>query len=179
MTIQADPEIKLNKVEKVKAAKDGLDVKNELEHFAQIGWEAVEQADLETRLKWLGIFYRPVTPGQFMVRMRVPNGIVKSEQMRVLASAIERYGDEGTADVTTRQNIQLRGVRLEDIPDIFRKFKEVDLTSIQSGMDNVRNLTGSPVAGIDPDELIDTREMMQKLQDMITNHGEGNDDSTN
>ncbi|MGL5793041.1 MAG: ferredoxin--nitrite reductase, partial [Waterburya sp.] len=179
MTIQADPEIKLNKVEKVKAAKDGLDVKNELEHFAQIGWEAVEQADLETRLKWLGIFYRPVTPGQFMVRMRVPNGIVKSEQMRVLASAIERYGDEGTADITTRQNIQLRGVRLEDIPDIFRKFKEVGLTSIQSGMDNVRNLTGSPVAGIDPDELIDTREMMQKLQDMITNHGEGNYAFTN
>jgi ferredoxin-nitrite reductase len=179
MTIQADPKIKLNKVEKVKAAKDGLDVKNELEHFAQIGWEAVEQEDLETRLKWLGIFYRPVTPGKFMVRMRVPNGVVTSEQMRVLASVIERYGDEGTADVTTRQNIQLRGVRLEDIPDIFSKFREVGLTSIQSGMDNVRNLTGSPVAGIDPDELIDTREMMQKLQNMITNHGEGNYTFTN
>ncbi|HEY9770167.1 MAG TPA: ferredoxin--nitrite reductase [Coleofasciculaceae cyanobacterium] len=172
MTIKA--EIKLNKVEKVKAAKDGLDVKNELEHFAQIGWEAVDQIDLETRLKWLGIFYRPVTPGQFMLRMRVPNGVVSSEQMRVLASAIERYGEDGTADVTTRQNIQLRGIRLEDTPDIFRKFKEVGLTSIQSGMDNVRNLTGSPVAGIDPDELIDTRVMMQKVQDMITNNGEGN-----
>ncbi|MBE9044469.1 ferredoxin--nitrite reductase [Pleurocapsales cyanobacterium LEGE 10410] len=174
MTTEADTKIKLNKVEKVKAAKDGLDVKNELEHFAQIGWEAVDKADLETRLKWLGIFYRPVTPGQFMIRMRVPNGVVSSEQMRILAGAIERYGEEGTADVTTRQNIQLRGVRLEDIPEIFRKFKEVGLTSIQSGMDNVRNLTGSPVAGIDPDELIDTREMMQKTQDMITNSGEGN-----
>ncbi len=172
MTIEA--EIKLNKVEKVKAAKDGLDVKHELEHFAQIGWEAVDKVDLETRLKWLGIFYRPVTPGQFMLRMRVPNGVVSSEQMRVLASAIERYREDGTADVTTRQNIQLRGIRLEDTPDIFRKFKEVGLTSIQSGMDNVRNLTGSPVAGIDPDELIDTRVMMQKVQDMITNNGEGN-----
>ena len=174
MTTEANHKIKLNKVEKVKAAKDGLDVKNELEHFAQIGWEAVDKADLETRLKWLGIFYRPVTPGQFMVRMRVPNGVINSEQMRVLASAIERYGDEGTADITTRQNIQLRGVRLEDIPDIFAEFKKVGLTSIQSGMDNVRNLTGSPVAGIDPDELIYTREMNQKVQDMITNDGEGN-----
>ncbi|MGF1590804.1 MAG: ferredoxin--nitrite reductase [Pleurocapsa sp.] len=172
MTIEA--EIKLNKVEKVKAAKDGLDVKHELEHFAQIGWEAVDKVDLETRLKWLGIFYRPVTPGQFMLRMRVPNGVVSSEQMRVLASTIERYGEDGTADVTTRQNIQLRGIRLEDTPDIFRKFKKAGLTSIQSGMDNVRNLTGSPVAGIDPDELIDTRVMMQKVQDMITNNGEGN-----
>ncbi|MEL6578109.1 MAG: ferredoxin--nitrite reductase [Cyanobacteria bacterium J06621_12] len=174
MTTEADPKIKLNKVEKVKAAKDGLDVKNELDHFAQIGWEAVDKADLETRLKWLGIFYRPVTPGKFMLRMRVPNGVVSSEQMRVLASAIERYGEEGTADITTRQNIQLRGIRLEDIPEIFARFKEVGLTSIQSGMDNVRNLTGSPVAGIDPDELIDTREMNQKVQDMITNNGEGN-----
>ncbi|MEL6499878.1 MAG: ferredoxin--nitrite reductase [Cyanobacteria bacterium J06623_1] len=174
MTIEADSKIKLNKVEKVKAAKDGLDVKNELDHFAQIGWEAVDKADLETRLKWLGIFYRPVTPGKFMLRMRVPNGVVNSEQMRVLASAIERYGEEGTADITTRQNIQLRGIRLEDIPEIFARFKEVGLTSIQSGMDNVRNLTGSPVAGIDPDELIDTREMNQKVQDMITNNGEGN-----
>lgn len=174
MSTEADTTIKLNKVEKVKAVKDGLDVKGELEHFANIGWEAVDKADLETRLKWLGIFYRPVTPGKFMVRMRLPNGVVSSEQMRVLASAIERYGDEGTADITTRQNIQLRGVRLEDTPDIFRKFKEVGLTSIQSGMDNVRNLTGSPVAGIDPDELIDTRSLNQKVQDMITNSGEGN-----
>ncbi len=174
MSAQANTKIKLNKVEKVKAEKDGLDVKHELEHFAQIGWEAVDKADLETRLKWLGIFYRPVTPGQFMIRMRVPNGVVTSEQMRVLAEGIERYDEDGTADVTTRQNIQLRGVRLEDVPELFSRFKEVGLTSIQSGMDNVRNLTGSPVAGIDPDELVDTRQMMQKVQDMITNNGEGN-----
>jgi len=174
MSTEADTKIKLNKVEKVKAAKDGLDVKDELENFARIGWEALERGDLETRLKWLGIFHRPVTPGHFMLRMRLPNGVVTSEQMKVLAAAIEKYGEDGTADITTRQNIQLRGIRLEDIPDIFRRFKEVGLTSIQSGMDNVRNLTGSPVAGIDPDELIDTREMNQLVQDMITNSGKGN-----
>ena len=174
MTIVADANIKLNKLEKAKAAKDGLDVKDELEHFAKIGWEALDKQDLELRLKWLGIFYRPKTPGKFMLRLRVPNGVLNSAQMRVLADAIQRYGEEGTGDVTTRQNIQLRGIRLEDIPNIFAKLKSVGLTSVQSGMDNVRNLTGSPVAGIDPDELIDTREMMQKLQDMITNKGEGN-----
>ena len=179
MTTETDTKIKLNKVEKVKAAKDGLDVKNELEHFAKIGWEAVDKTDLETRLKWLGIFYRPVTPGEFMLRMRIPNGVVTSEQMKVLAAGIERYGDNGTADITTRQNIQLRGIRLEDIPNLFGKFQEVGLTSIQSGMDNVRNLTGSPVAGIDPDELIDTRQMNQKVQDMITNSGKGNYAFTN
>ncbi len=166
--------VKLNKVEKVKAAKDGLDVKAELEKFAEMGWEALDEADLNIRLKWLGIFNRPVTPGKFMLRLRTPNGELNSERLRTFAEIIQRYGDDGRADITTRQNIQLRGIRLEDTPEIFRKLDGVGMTSIQSGMDNVRNLTGSPVAGIDPDELFDTRELNRKLQDMITNKGQGN-----
>lgn len=168
-----------NKFEKFKAEKDGLTVKDELAHFAQIGWEAMDKTDLEHRLKWVGIFYRPVTPGKFMMRLRLPNGIVTSQQMRVLAEIVQRYGDDGSADITTRQNLQLRGIRLEDVPDIFRRLHDVDMTSIQSGMDNVRNITGSPVAGIDGNELIDTRELVQKVQDMITNSGKGNYDFTN
>ena len=170
---------KLNKFEKFKAEKDGLAVKDEIEEFAQQGWEAIDKTDLEHRLKWIGVFYRPVTPGKFMVRMRTPNGIVSSEQMRVYASIVQKYGEDGSADVTTRQNIQLRGVRLEDIPEIFRQFEAVGLTSVQSGMDNVRNITGSPMAGIDADEIIDTRELVQKVQDMITNEGQGNYEFTN
>ena len=166
--------IKINPVEKVKAAKDGLDVLEEIEAFAEAGWENIEKSDLEVRLKWLGVFFRPVTPGKFMLRLRVPGGLLNVTQMRSLADMIERYGDDGSADITTRQNIQLRGVRIEDIPAIFRTLEEVGLTSIQSGMDNVRNLTGSPVVGIDPDELIDTRELTQKTQDAITAHGKGN-----
>ncbi len=169
----------LNKFEKFKAEKDGLDVKDELEHFAQIGWEAVDKTDLEHRLKWLGIFYRPVTPGKFMLRMRTPNGILTSQQLRVLAEIVQRYGTDGSADITTRQNIQLRGIRLEDIPDIFQQLHSANMTSMQSGMDNVRNITGSPVAGIDGDELIDTRQLVQQVQDMITNKGEGNYAFTN
>jgi ferredoxin-nitrite reductase len=170
---------KLNKFEQFKAEKDGLAVKDELKKFAELGWEAVDKTDLEHRLKWLGIFYRPVTPGKFMLRMRTPNGIVSSEQMRVYAEIIQRYGEDGSADITTRQNLQLRGVRLEDIPEIFARFEEIGLTSIQSGMDNVRNITGSPMAGLDGQELIDTRELVQKTQDMITNSGVGNYEFTN
>jgi ferredoxin-nitrite reductase len=165
---------KLNKIEKAKAEKSGLAVKEQLESFAKMGWEAMDKTDLEMRLKWLGIFFRPVTPGKFMLRLRIPHGIMSSEQLSVLAEIVQRYGEDGSADITTRQNLQLRGIRLEDIPEIFRKLEAVGLTSIQSGMDNVRNLTGSPVVGIDPDELIDTRELVQKLQDRITQKGEGN-----
>ena len=174
MTADIKPKTKLNKVEKVKAEKDGLAVKDELERFAQIGWENVDKADLEVRLKWLGLFFRPVTPGQFMLRMRTPNGYLTSEQVRALAEVIQRYGEDGSGDITTRQNIQLRGIRLEDAPDIFRRLDAVGLTSIQSGMDNVRNITGSPVAGIEPEELIDTREIVRQLQDAIVNSGAGN-----
>jgi ferredoxin-nitrite reductase len=109
-----------------------------------------------------------------MMRLRVPNGIISSEQMRVLGEIVQRYGDDGNADITTRQNLQLRGIRIEDIPDIFQRLKSVGMTSVQSGMDNVRNITGSPMAGLDADELIDTRELVQKVQDMITNYGQGN-----
>ncbi|MEO0852728.1 MAG: ferredoxin--nitrite reductase, partial [Cyanobacteria bacterium J06648_11] len=71
----------MNKFERYKAEKDGLAVKDQLEHFAQIGWEAVDETDLTQRLKWLGIFFRPVTPGKFMLRMRTPNGTLSSSQM--------------------------------------------------------------------------------------------------
>jgi ferredoxin-nitrite reductase len=169
----------LNKFERLKAEKDGLSVKAELNHFAQIGWEAMDEGDRDQRLKWLGLFFRPVTPGKFMLRLRMPHGILTSAQMKVLADIIQRYGEDGSADITTRQNIQLRGIRLEDVPEIFDRLKAVGLTSIQSGMDNVRNITGSPVAGIDADELIDTRDLIQQVQDMITGHGEGNPEFTN
>jgi len=179
MTSATKPAASLNKFEKFKAEKDGLAVKAELEHFAQLGWEAMDETDREHRLKWLGVFFRPVTPGKFMLRMRIPNGILSSAQTRVLAEVVQRYGEEGNADITTRQNIQLRGIRLEDIADIFSRFESVGLTSVQSGMDNVRNITGSPVAGIDAAELIDTRELVQQVQDTITNCGQGNREFSN
>lgn len=172
-------EEKLNKFEKFKAEKDGLVVKDELAYFAQIGWEAVDETDLTHRLKWLGIFFRPVTPGKFMLRLRTPSGLLSSYKVRVLADIVQRYGEAGSADITTRQNLQLRGIRLEDMPDIFQQLKEAGMTSVQSGMDNVRNITASPVAGIDADELIDTQGLVLKVQDLITQNGEGNRAFTN
>jgi ferredoxin-nitrite reductase len=170
---------KLNKFERIKADKDGLAVLKDLPHFAEVGWEAIDESDRDYRLKWLGLFFRPVTPGKFMMRLRLPQGIVTSGQMRTLAEIVQRCGEDGNADITTRQNLQLRGVRIEDVPTIFQQLEQAGLTSIQSGMDNVRNITGSPVAGIDADELIDTRGLVRKVQDMITNNGKGNPSFTN
>ncbi|MBW4538809.1 MAG: ferredoxin--nitrite reductase [Myxacorys chilensis ATA2-1-KO14] len=169
----------LNKFERIKAEKDGLVLKQELDYFAEIGWEALDEADRDFRLRVLGLFYRSVTPGRFMLRMRTANGILPSSHLRVLAEIVQRYGDDGNADITTRQNIQLRGVRIEDAADIFRRFEQAGMTSVQTGVDNVRNVTGSPVAGLEADELIDTRGLTRAVQDMITNMGAGNPAFTN
>lgn len=168
-----------NQFERLKSEKDGLAVKAELEAFARMGWENIPEDDRDHRLKWLGIFFRKRTPGQFMLRLRLPNGILTSGQMRMLGAIIHPYGEQGVADITTRQNLQLRGIPIEEMPQILSYLKEVGLTSIQSGMDNVRNITGSPLAGIDPDELIDVRGLTRKVQDMVTNNGEGNPSFSN
>lgn len=185
MTTTTDKKQKLNKIELAKAKKHPLSLRQELEHFARIGWEAMDEFDRDHGLKWLGFFHRPLHPGFFMLRMRIPNGILSSGQMRVVADIIQRYckasgfQDQGNADITTRQNFQLRGIRIEDVPEIFDRLLKAGLTSVQSGMDNVRNITGSPVAGIDADELIDTRGLVRNLQDMITSNGEGNPELSN
>lgn len=168
-----------NKFEQIKTTKDGLAVKAELEQLAQQDWQSMDKDDLEHRLKWIGIFYRKSTPGRFMLRLRIPNGLLNSNQLSFLASVIFPYGEDGVADITTRQNLQLRGIPLGDMPEIFKGLGRVGLTSVQSGMDNVRNITGSPMAGFDPDEVLDTRGLTRQVQDMITDCGRGNFDFTN
>lgn len=109
----------------------------------------------------MGMLHRDKrTPGQFMMRLKVPNGIVNSDQMRFYASCVEKYGEEkGVVDITTRQNIQLRGVKIEDAPDIIDGLHARNQTSFQSALDSVRNMVGNPLAGIDDKELVDTREV--------------------
>ena len=159
---------KLNKIEQKKADKDGLLIGTELDQFAELGWEKVDETDLQLRLKWYGMFWRPKTPGKFMLRLRVPNGVLSSQQLRVVASIVERYGENGSCDITTRQNLQLRGVLLGDFPEILKRLKEIGLSSIQSGFDNPRNVTGNPLAGIDPQEIVDTRPYTTELQNFQT-----------
>jgi ferredoxin-nitrite reductase len=109
------------------------------------------------------------TPGQFMMRLKVPNGIVNSDQMRFYADCVQKYGDElGVVDITTRANIQLRGVKIEDAPDIIDGLHARNQTSFQSALDSVRNMVGSPLAGIDDQEMVDTRELCNALNDLVS-----------
>jgi len=163
-------------IEKIKLAKDGTSAFVDVYEYArkiregEMSWEDVEAADLDTRLKYVGMLHRNKrTPGQFMMRLKVPNGIVNADQMRFYATCVEKYGEEGgVIDITTRANIQLRGVKIEDAPDIIDGLHARNQTTLQSALDNVRNMVGSPLAGIDDQEMVDTRELCNALNDLVS-----------
>ena len=154
-----------NRIEAIKDAKDGLDVLPDLYRYAVEGVDAIPADDFE-RLKWYGLFHRKATPGYFMLRMRIPNGVLTSEQITAIGEIANRCG-RGTADITTRQNIQLRWITIEDAPWVLQRLAAAGLNSQQSGMDNVRNVVGCPLAGLDADELIDARTLGERLQQAI------------
>lgn len=154
----------MNRVEAFKAEKDGLDVLPDLLRYAtqRTPVEEIPEDDLD-RMKWYGVFHRKQTPGLFMMRLRTPGGRLTGEQLHALA-AISRELGHGSADLTTRQNVQLRGLTLPDVPHIFQRLEAVGITTRQSGMDNVRNFIGCPLAGIDAAEVYDTGPLLRDLQ---------------
>ncbi|KAK3015054.1 hypothetical protein RJ639_005579 [Escallonia herrerae] len=177
----------INPSEKVKLEKEPMKlfIENGIDELSKIPLEEIEKLkltkdDIDVRLKWLGLFHRRKHQyGRFMMRLKLPNGVTTSAQTRYLASVIRQYGKEGCADVTTRQNWQIRGVVLPDVPKILKGLVEVGLTSLQSGMDNVRNPVGNPLAGIDPQEIVDTRPYCNLLSQFITANSLGNTAFTN
>jgi ferredoxin-nitrite reductase len=143
----------MNKIEAIKAEKDGLDILDDLCRYAKIGWEAVTPDDAE-RLKWYGVFLRKPTPGYFMMRIRITNGIASTDQVRALTDITRRFGRD-ILDITTRQQIELRWIKIDAIPEILKLLHSVGLCSLQTGMDNIRNVIGCPLAGLAPSELFD------------------------
>ncbi|KAL5054024.1 hypothetical protein RYX36_034706 [Vicia faba] len=177
----------INPQEKIKIQKEPMKLFMEggINDLANMSLEDIESSkltkdDIDVRLKWLGLFHRRKHHyGRFMMRLKLPNGVTTSAQTRYLASVIRKYGKDGCADVTTRQNWQIRGVVLSDVPEILKGLAEVGLTSLQSGMDNVRNPVGNPLAGIDPHEIVDTRPYTNLLSQFITANSLGNTTITN
>src|SRR3989441_8886834 len=163
----------MNKTEALKTEKDGLDIQEDLVRFAREGWKTIGDDDKE-RLKWVGVFMRRPTPGHFMMRVRMPNGIVTSDQVRLLAQ-ITRESGRSIAHSTTRQQLQLRGVRMERVPEISARLEAAGLSSLQTGMDNIRGIIGCPATGLTPGELVDTAPIAREFQRIFL----GNKEFTN
>ena len=123
------------------------------------------------RYKFHGLFYVAPAQDAFMCRLRIPNGILEAYQLRAVADLAERYGG-GYAHVTTRANLQIREIRPENAVHVLIGLAAAGLTSRGAGADNIRNVTGNPTAGIDPQELYDTRPLGLALHHAILNHRE-------
>ncbi|WP_428484088.1 NirA family protein [Rhodopila sp.] len=121
--------------------------------------------------KFFGLFYVAPAQNAFMCRLRIPGGILRSEQLRSIAAIADDLAG-GYADITTRANLQLREIKVDGPPEVLLRLTEIGLTSVGSGADNIRNITGSPTAGIDPQELIDTRPQARALHHFILHHRE-------
>jgi nitrite reductase (NADH) large subunit len=164
----------VNKVELVKQEKDGLDSLPDVYRLAANNNWAEMTEDDKHRFKWHGLFFRKPTPGNFMLRLRMQGGRTNACQLRLIADLSDWYG-KGFADLTTRQQIQLRWFTLGDVPDIWRRLEEVGLHSKQTGMDNVRGVCGCPVSGLTPHELLDAAPVIRALDEIIV----GNKEFTN
>ena len=151
----------MNKFEEIKATKDGLDVLPDIMRYAEQGWEAIAEDD-KARMKWYGLFFRKHTPGYFMLRLRIPNGIATAAQMRVLADITRDYG-RAEMDITTRQQIQVRWFRIENVPAIFDRLRAAGIEHRQTGMDNVRGVMGCALAGLSQHEVLDASPIARAL----------------
>jgi ferredoxin-nitrite reductase len=159
----ADPS-KLNKFEFVKLEKDGLDViRTIIEKYALEGYDSITPEDMD-RFKWAGVYQQKPKNGFFMMRIRINGGILTSAQARAIADIGQLYG-RGLIDVTTRQAIQYHWLTVESLPDIFKRLEAVGLYSYEACGDCPRTIVGNPLAGIDPDELVDTVDLVEQIND--------------
>jgi ferredoxin-nitrite reductase len=120
------------------------------------------------RWRYYGLFYVAPAQDSFMCRLRIPNGILKHWQFAGVADLAERYGG-GYSHITTRANIQIRDIPPKHTVGLIEGIQDIGLCSRGSGADNIRNVTGTPTAGIDPQELIDTRAYARQWHYHILN----------
>jgi ferredoxin-nitrite reductase len=121
------------------------------------------------RFRNFGMFYVAPAQNSFMLRCRIPAGELSAVQLRGLADLADDFGN-GKAAITTRSNIQIREIAPRNLVNALTRLQSLGLTARGSGVDNVRNITASPTAGFDPQELIDTRPFAHALHHYLLNH---------
>ncbi|MFE3094263.1 nitrite/sulfite reductase [Streptomyces sp. NPDC059248] len=181
----------LNANEQTKKDDDGLNVRTRIETiYAKRGFDSIDGADLRGRMRWWGL-YTQRKPGidggktailepeelddsYFMLRVRIDGGRLTTRQLRVIGEISEEFA-RGTADITDRQNVQYHWIRIEDMPEIWRRLEAVGLSTTEACGDTPRVILGSPVAGIAEDEIIDGTPAIDEIYRRIV----GNKDFSN
>ncbi|KIZ14787.1 nitrite/sulfite reductase [Streptomyces natalensis] len=173
----------LNGNEQFKKDDDGLNVRTRIETiYSKAGFDSIDPNDLRGRMRWWGLYTqrRPGIDGgktailepeelddkYFMLRVRIDGGRLTTAQLRVIGEISQEFA-RGTADLTDRQNVQYHWIRIEDVPEIWRRLEEVGLSTTEACGDTPRVILGSPVAGIAEDEIIDGTPVIEEIQRRI------------
>jgi len=168
---------------KKEAFKDELygdEVREKLIEFAEQGFESIPEDEREawfSRFKFCGVFHqRSGQESYFMMRLTNCNGRLEPGQLRAIGEVAREYAvgptsnpefGNGWLDFTTRQSVQLHWIKLEDVPEIWEKLEAVGVTTRSAGGDTMRNITGSPVAGKEKDEVVETLPLLERFQEEI------------
>jgi sulfite reductase (ferredoxin) len=170
----------LNDNERFKAEDNGLNVRERIETIYSVqGFDSIPADDLRGRMRWWGLYTQREAgiPGGktgslppeeldaefFMMRVRSDGGALTSTQARAIAEISQEFGRD-TADISDRQNIQLHWIRIEDVPEIWRRLESVGLGTTEACGDTPRVILGSPVAGVAADEIIDGSPAIDEIQ---------------
>ena len=171
----------LNQNERVKKDDDPLNVEKRIrERYAYTGFRGIDPADLRSRFRWFGLYTqrRQGIPGGrtavlepeeledefFMLRIRIDGGQLSGAALRAIAGIATEFGRD-VADVTDRQNVQLHWIRIEDVPEIWRRLAEVGLDTTEACGDTPRVILGCPLAGVAADEVLDATGPLWAVRD--------------
>ena len=180
-------ENKAQRVERLKRELNPWEGLAEIRRFAREGFDAIPPEWLSTYFRWWGLYTQGDGAGvlggkggegkavpYFMLRIRIPNGILHAHQLRTIATIAEQYA-RGIADITVRQNIQLHWIAVESLPDILERLWKVGLNTLGACGDVVRNVTGCPLAGVDAEEICDASPLVHQATQLFA----GNNDFFN
>lgn len=156
---------KQNKIEKLKDIKTINQAMEDLKDYASKGYETIKDEDLTYYFKCFGIFDKRKENGEnsFMIRVRIPGGQLNSTQAKVLGEVSRDYC-QNSLDLTTRMQVELRYIKIEDLPTILEKLDSVGISTYQTGIDNLRNILTDPLDGVANDCIIKVMPILEELQ---------------
>ena len=174
---------RLNKVEKFKLERHPLEVREAiLNTYSKKGIESMSEVPGEVeRLKWVGIYPQNQGGNAFMIRIKVPGGVLSSEQAQVIGQIATDFANgpipnphfgNNFLDLTTRQDVQMHWIKMEDVPEIWRRLEEVGMTTVQACGDSARNVLCCPVSGLGREEIINAYPVAQAISDYFTGNRE-------
>lgn len=177
-------ETKAQRIERLKREKNAWECLDEIRSFARQGHASIPPEWLGTYFRFWGVYTQGDGVGavggiggegravpNFMVRIRIPNGLLLSHQVRTIADVVRKYARD-TADITVRQNIQLHWVTIEDLPNVLENLWRAGLTTMGSCGDDVRNIVGCPLAGVDGDEIFDASALVAEANRQFVGNAE-------